>query len=189
MLAIRALGRDACNIFCDIDPESAATLRAATGGLEARVVEADGVSAIAREAQLGRAEPAEVMVLIDPFDPIERSGPNAKTPIELAGWLADTGHRVVFWYGYQTDQSRGWASNEIARLAPDARVWCGDVLMPATFIYPGRPGAWGCGVVLANATDREIAVCGRLGRALERIGEGEVVEGNDPPQLVFHAFQ
>jgi hypothetical protein len=39
-----------------------------------------------------------------------------------------------------------------AGLAPDVDLWCRDALMPASFVYPSRSGAWGCGVVLANAT-------------------------------------
>jgi hypothetical protein len=73
----------------------------------------------------------------------------------------------------------------IAVLTPHAELWCGDVLIPASLVYPGMPGAWGCGVVLANATETETRICERLGRGLERISEGDVVEGNDPSQLSF----
>jgi hypothetical protein len=38
-------------------------------------------------------------------------------------------------------------------------------------------------VVLANAT--ETRICERLGRGLERISEGDFVEGNDPSRLSF----
>ena len=43
LLATRVLGQNADHIFCDIDPESAANLRSATAGLDAQVIEADGV--------------------------------------------------------------------------------------------------------------------------------------------------
>jgi hypothetical protein len=45
---------------------------------------------------------------------------------------------------------RGWALAEISRLAPGVPLWCGNILIPSPFVYPGREGAWGCGVVLAN---------------------------------------
>jgi hypothetical protein len=73
----------------------------------------------------------------------------------------------------------------IAGLAPHAELWCGDVLIPASLVYPGRPGAWGCGVVLANAKETDTRVCERLGRGLERISEGDVVDENNPSQLSF----
>src|SRR5262249_20158287 len=41
-LALQALGQNATYLFCDIDPESASTLRAATAGFDARVIEAKG---------------------------------------------------------------------------------------------------------------------------------------------------
>jgi len=60
--------------------------------------------------------------------------------------------------------------------------------MPACLVYPGTTGAWGCGVVLANMTSSEAGVCERLGRALERISETDVVESNDPSQLTFRVI-
>lgn len=188
MLAIQALGQKASYIFCDIDPESAASLRTATAGLDARVVEADGVSAIIREVQFAHVDPTDVMVHIDPFEPHERFTASSKTPIELTGWLADAGYRVFYWYGYDSVEKRGWARDEIARLAPDVKLWCGDTLMPASFVYPGRSGAWGCGVVLANATSIEVDVCERLGHALERISASDFLNGNDPARLRFQVM-
>jgi 23S rRNA (adenine2030-N6)-methyltransferase len=184
-LAMRALGKSARYVFCDIDSESAATLRDAAAGFDARIIEANGVSAITREAQLKHGDMGDVLVHIDPFDPYERSRPDGKTPVELACWLARNGCRLFYWYGYDSVEHRGWARHEIARLAPGVELWCGDVLIPASFVYPGRPGAWGCGVVLANMTSPETHVCEQLGRGLERISETDVLEGNDPPRLTF----
>ena len=188
MLATRALGENAEYVFCDIDPESAASLRTAIGGLDARVIEEDGVSTIIREVHRARVDPAGVMVLIDPFEPHERWAPGSKTPVELAGWLAEAGYRVFFWYGYDAVQRRGWARDEIARLAPAVELWCGDTLMPASFIYSNRSGAWGCGIVLANATEAELETCQQLGRALERISADDVSKGNEPDRLSFQVI-
>ena len=187
MLAIQALGQHARYLFCDIDPESAATIRTATEGLDARVIEGDGVSAIMREIDHAHIDPAEVMVHIDPFDPDERVTASSKTPVELAGWLAGLGYRVFYWYGYDSVAQRGWARDKIARLAPRIKLWCGDTIIPASFVYPGRPGAWGCGVVLANATSAELDVCERLGYALERLSD--LLEGNDPERLEFQVMR
>jgi Ribosomal RNA large subunit methyltransferase D, RlmJ len=184
-LAIRALGRSASYIFCDVDPGSVASLRDAGAGLDVRVVETDGVSAIEREVQHCGVEARNVLVHIDPFEPFERITPDSRTPVELAGWLANAGYRLVYWYGYDSVERRGWARDVIAGLAPHAQAWCGDVLMPASLVYPDRPGAWGCGVVLANGTEAERRVCECLGRGLERLSEGDVVEGNDPSRLSF----
>ena len=187
-LATRALGQEGKYIFCDIDPESAAGLRTAIAGLEARVIEADGISAIAREVQVSSVDPADVLALIDPFEPNERWAPDSRTPLELAGWLAGAGCRVLFWYCYDSVERRGWARDEIGNLAPDVELWCGDALMPASFTWPGRSGPWGCGIVLANATSAEVSACERLGQALQRIGEDDLVEGNEPERLEFRVM-
>ncbi len=188
-LAIRALGQKARYLFCDIDPQSVASLRSVSADLDARVIEGDGVSTILREAQRVRVDPAAVLVHIDPFDPHERRAPNGQSPIELAGWLAGAGYRVCYWYGYDAVEARGWARDAIAQRAPDAALWCGDALIPAPFIYPDRSGAWGCGVVLANATRAEMDACARLGHALERISAGDVLDGNDPDRLTFQVMR
>ena len=187
-LATRALGEQASYIFCDLDPESADSLRTAVAGYQARVFEADGVSAIYRQAQLARVDPSSVLVHIDPFDPRRRYAPGSKTPLELAAWLADKGYRVIFWYCYDTAGLRGWARDEIARLALNVDLWCGDALMPASFIYPDRSGAWGCGILLANATANKIDASERLGRALERLSAADLHKGNDPPWLSFQVI-
>jgi len=57
--------------------------------------------------------------------------------------------------------------------------------MPASSIYSDRPGAWGCGVVLANATSAKVDVCKRFGHALEPMSEGDFLNGNDPARLGF----
>jgi hypothetical protein len=187
-LALHFLGQRATYLFCDIDPESAATLRTATASYTAQVSETDGVSAIYNEAQLARVNPGEVLVHIDPFDPHERVTSRSQTPVELAALLARTGYRLIYWYGYDSVDLRGWAYDEICRLAPDVNFWCGDAIMPACLVYPGRAGAWGCGVVLANVTSSEARICERLGRALERISETDVVERNETSRLTFRVF-
>jgi 23S rRNA (adenine2030-N6)-methyltransferase len=184
-LAMRVLGERATYLFCDTDPASAGTLRDAAAGLDVRVIEADGVSAITREVQLARFDPGDVLVHIDPFEPHERATPDAATPAELAGWLARAGYRLFYWYGYDSVDRRGWGRDEIARLAPSVELWCGDVLIPASFVYPGRSGAWGCGIVLANLTRSEARICEQLGRGLQRISETDVLEDNNPSRLAF----
>src|SRR6266568_3164847 len=187
-LALQTLGQSATYLFCDVDPESAVALRAASAGFAARVIEGDGVSAIYREAQLSRVDPGGVLVHIDPFDPYERVTSQSQTPVELAAWLARAGYRLFYWYGYDCAERRGWAHGEISRLVPGVNLWCGEVLMPACLVYPGSTGAWGCGVVLANMTSSEAHACERLGCALERISETDVAESNDPRQLTFRVI-
>jgi N-acetylglutamate synthase-like GNAT family acetyltransferase len=187
-LALQALGQSATYLFCDVDRESAETLRVATASFDARVIEGDGVSAIYHEAQLARVEPGDALVHIDPFDPHERVMGQSLTPVELAAWLARAGYRLFYWYGYDSVEQRGWAYDEISRLAPGLNMWCGDVLMPACLVYPGRTGAWGCGVVLANMTSSEARACEQLGHALKRISETDVVASNDPSQLTFQVI-
>jgi hypothetical protein len=187
-LALQTLGLSSTYLFCDVDPESAETLRTATAGFAALVLETDGVSAIYNEAQLARVKPEDVLVHIDPFDPHERVTSRSQTPVELAALLARTGYRLFYWYGYNSVDQRGWAYDEICRLAPNVNIWCGDVLMPACLVYPGRTGAWGCGVVLANVTSSEVRICERLGGALERISETDVVASNDPSRLTFRVI-
>jgi hypothetical protein len=184
-LAFRELGANATYMFCDIDPVSAAALRTIGMHQRVRVVEGDGVAAIASEAERMDIEPKRVFVHIDPYDPYERVSTGAMTPVELAGSLACRGYRLFYWYGYESIAERGWAVHAISRLAPGINLWCGDMLMPAPFVFPERSGPWGCGVVMANMTAIEAGTCARLGTALERISDDDVASDNEPSCLSF----
>ena len=188
-LALRELGANASYVFCDIDSGSAAALRTAGRHHRIRVVEGDGVAAIAREAERPSIQPRNVFAHIDPYDPHERFSPGAMTPVELAARLARLGYRLLYWYGYESISQRGWALHAISQLAPGIDLWCGDVLMPAPFIYPERSGPWGCGIVLANMNAREAATCARLGTALERISADDVASDNEPSRLSFEVIK
>ena len=189
MIAMQLLGKAANYLFCDTDPESAATLRSAAADVDARIEERDGMPAVEEAARAAGACPADTLVHIDPFDPHERLTADSRTPVELAGVLAKAGFRVLYWYGYDSERDRGWALSEIAALAPNVDLWCGDALMPAPSVYPDQEGAWGCGIVLANATTGEIESCGRLGHALARICESDIQEGNCPDRLSFEIWK
>jgi hypothetical protein len=184
-LALRELGANASYVFCDIDSASAATLRIADTLRDVRVVAGDGIAAIAHEVERTNIEPRNVFVHIDPYDPNERFSAGAMTPVELAARLARRGYRLFYWYGYESVCERGWALHAISCLAPGIDLWCGDVMMPAPFIFPERSGPWGCGIVLGNMTASEAAMCGRLGTALERISADDVASNNEPRRLSF----
>jgi 23S rRNA A2030 N6-methylase RlmJ len=188
-LAIRALGQNASYLFCDRDPESVRDLRAFGSQLSVRVIEADGVATVLREAGGLRVSPSDVFVHIDPYDPHERVAPDSLTPVELAATLADRGYRALYWYGYESMNDRGWGRAEISRLAPRAKLWCDDMVIPAPFVFPERHGVWGCGVVLTNPTPAESETCRRLGAALERICADDVLPGNSPSRTAFAVVQ
>jgi hypothetical protein len=152
-------------------------------------VEADGVSTIRNEADGTRLNPSEVLVHIDPYDPHERLTSDSMTPVELAADLAGRGYRVFYWYGYDSLDERGWAREEISRLAPCVDLWCGDMVIPSPFVFPERSGVWGCGVVLANMTSAETEACVSLGTALERISINDVLTNNEPSRLTFDVLQ
>ncbi|MEZ4709434.1 MAG: 23S rRNA (adenine(2030)-N(6))-methyltransferase RlmJ [Caldilineaceae bacterium] len=185
LFATEMLGHNASYIFCDLDPESIATLQDATHNLDAQVVAADGVSTIAQAAEQSQCNPMDVLIHIDPFEPRARLTPSSMTPLELAGWLTNSGYRVFYWYGYDTPDRRCWAYHEIMEHAPTAEMWCGDTLIPASFVYPGRSGAWGCGVVLTNTSSIEVDACRQLGYALERICASDYARDNEPSKLIF----
>jgi hypothetical protein len=184
-LAMRGLGKRASYLFCDRDSETARDLRNAGADHRVRVVEADGGATILREANDQSVNPSDVLVHIDPFEPHERLTSGSMTPVELAAELAERGYRVFYWYGYESLDERGWAHGEISHLAPNVDLWCGDMLIPAPFVFPERNGVWGCGVVLANATSAEAEAGVRLGTALERISVDDVAVNNDPPRVTF----
>lgn len=184
-IATSVLNASADYMFCDIDPESVNSLRQSASCFNDQVMEKNGVDVIAGKAKGLIDDPLSVVVHIDPYDPHERYSKESMTPLELAASLASDGLRVFYWYGYDTLDRRGWALEEISRLTPSMALWCGDILVPSTFVYPERFGAWGCGIVLANMTEIEIKACTELGEALERVYSNNILLHNKPEKVTF----
>lgn len=166
------LGNDAEYLLCDLDPASTADLRIWADRCSVAhcdVLEADGMSATAawiRDAH------GPVLTHIDPFDPDARlsGGPSA---VEFAIQVAEQGHALVYWYGYDNPEQSAWA---IDRIGQETRtpLWCGDIIVldhdgaeraDGDLGKATTPGT-GNGVVLANVSPAARTACATLGREL-----------------------
>lgn len=165
MQAMLLLGRGADQyLLCDRDPASARDLdhgaRLAGVADLADCHEGDGRDRIAAAIE-SLADARPLFVHIDPFDSFER-GAGGLSPIDLMNALTRLGARVMYWYGYEDPGDRGWI---VHVLESSGSSWCGDVLLPER----DESGLLGCGVLLANMTERTYERCARLGRELVRV--------------------
>jgi 23S rRNA A2030 N6-methylase RlmJ len=188
MLAMTLLEKTAKYILCDLHPHSVQSLRDAGCRFDARVVQDDGMAVIAAEMQQGQHNPADVLAVVDPFEAHERLAPESPTPVDLAIALANRGYRLFYWYGYDQLDQRGWALKTIASQTRGVNLWCGDLLIPSPFVYVGRTGTWGCGIVLANMNVEVMQACARLGHALERAYADDLAADNEPPRISFRVM-
>lgn len=188
LLAMTALGDECEYLLCDLDPVSAADLRqhAADNGLRrCEVAEQDGMATTATWLTGGPA-----VVHIDPFKPFA-STDGGRSAVEFAAEVANQGHRLVYWYGYDQPTERAWAANEIGRLT-DIPLWCGDVqVVDATGTgHPGNLGeattaGTGIGVVLANMDADTLTACTTLGKALAAAYADATLPDGTPGHLAF----
>ncbi len=183
------LGESADYLLCDTDPESVADLRAWAqqwGRTQCHVEQGDGMVAV--DAWLGEGD-GPTLVHVDPFDPFA-SAEGGRSAIDLAGHAADSGAALVYWYGYDTPQQRGWPLGRLGELTA-AALWCGDVLVTAADGATRSDGSLGeattpgtgFGVVLANVTTDCHVVVERLGRALAQGYQGTVLPSGEPGAL------
>lgn len=138
--AMTLLGDQCAYLLCDMDPVSVDDLRAWSHRLnlsQCEVAQRDGLVAV-RE-WLG--DPRATVVHIDPFEPYtrEEGGPSA---IEMAAEVADAGHALVYWYGFDNPKQRSWAMDEIRTLT-SASLWCGDFMVTASTHKPAMDGDLG----------------------------------------------
>lgn len=170
VLAMAVLGDRASYLLCDVDPASVQSLRdkAVELGLRDCVVE-QGDGMVATEAWLAGA-PRDTVVHIDPFDPwAAGTGPSA---LVLAAEVAERGHRLVYWYGYDSSDRRAWAHDELAGMT-GTPLWCGDIMITDSDGAGGEgdlgvgttPGT-GFGTVLANVDAGTVSACTDFGNAL-----------------------
>ncbi|MBN2041288.1 MAG: 23S rRNA (adenine(2030)-N(6))-methyltransferase RlmJ [Spirochaetes bacterium] len=188
VLAVKILGKKAGYLLCDMDSESTYSLNEVFADFDAEIIEKDGISAIQNRSDSSELNPSEILIHIDPFNPYERVAEGTMNSFELAVSLIKKGFRILYWYGYKKESDTGHPLKEMTKLAPDVNFWSGEVLLPSPFIYPERSGFWGCGIVLANVSEKEKETCSALGNALERIYANDILKGNVPDRLKFKEF-
>lgn len=191
LLAMTVLGDASSYLLCDLDPGSAADLRGWARELSlhsCEVAQADGMAAVA--AWLDREAGTSALVHIDPFDPDAR-GAGGYSALELAVRVADSGTRLVYWYGYDQPGEQAWA---YTRLTAQTRapLWCGDVMVTGTGSTAGdlgratTPGT-GFGVILANVQAGTVSACTAVGDALADAYAGALLPGGGRGGLTFTA--
>jgi hypothetical protein len=188
-LQAMTLLRDDCEyLLCDKDPVSAEDLRGWADRLQLSncdVADRDGMTAVREWLAM---KDTRAVVHIDPFDAFSREadGPSA---IEFAAEVAETGHRLVYWFGVDNPDERAWASNDI-RSRTSAPLWWGDLNIR---MLKGQPhdgdlgvattAGTGCGVVLANVSASLLARCESLGHALVTHYDGKPLPDGKPGRL------
>ena len=189
LLAMTVLGDAGSYLLCDLDRESITDLRcwARELGLHScEVAETDGMTAVAAWLEGEARGPG--LVHIDPFDPDAR-GPGGYSALELAARVADSGTRLVYWYGYDEAGDQAWAHKKLATLTRTP-LWCGDVLVTGASDAPGdlglatTPGT-GFGVILANVQAGTAAACAALGNALSDAYADAIFPDGYPGNLAF----
>jgi len=189
VLAMTMLGNASSYLLCDLDQNSIIDLRLWSRELSLHncdVAEADGMAAVATWLDGESRQPA--LVHIDPFDPDARA-PGGYSALELAAHVADSGARLVYWYGYDDAGDQAWAHRRLATLTTTP-LWCGDLLVTGASSGPGdlgvatSPGT-GFGVVLANLQAETAAACAALGMALADAYADAVLPDGSPGGLAF----
>src|SRR5215472_3837194 len=189
LLAMTLLGDASSYLLCDLDRESITDLRRWSRELGLRrceVAETDGMTAVA--ALLDGEARGHGLVHIDPFDPDAR-GPGGYSALELAARIADSGTRLVYWYGYDEADDQAWAHKKLAALTRTP-LWCGDVLVTGASNAPGdlgratTPGT-GFGVILANLQAGTADACAALGNALSEAYADAMLPDGSQGNLAF----
>lgn len=193
LLAMLERGPASQYLLADTDEASAADLGrwADELGLTHRVevLAQDGIGAVAARV-LGSSSAATTLVHVDPFDPHLRSG--TRSALELAADTAAAGAGLVYWYGYDTAEHRGWPLDRLAS-AGNRGAWCGDVLVTdadGSCDTGGNLGAattpgTGFGVIIANAAGATMRRCTELGTALAAAYRGATLPDGRRGRLDF----
>lgn len=189
LLAMTMLGDASSYLLCDLDPESITDLRRWSRELglhNCEAAETDGMAAVAAWVDSEARENG--LVHIDPFDPDAKSE-GGYSALELAARIADSGTRLVYWYGYDEARDQAWAHKKLATLTR-APLWCGDVLVTGATDAPGdlgratTPGT-GFGVILANVQAATVDACAALGTSLSDAYAGTIFPDGHPGHLAF----
>ncbi len=188
--AMTLLGDDSEYLLCDLDPQSAADLRnwSVRRGLHhCHVVQEDGLAAVENWLSTGCQA---TVVHIDPFDPFAKSE-GGRSAIELAAQVATLDAGLVYWYGADTPDEKGWALSEIGKRT-NAALWCGDIMVTDPngegrdgHLGSGTTAGTGFGLILANVSPATVRVCQELGHALAEAYETQPLPSGESGRLEF----
>jgi 23S rRNA A2030 N6-methylase RlmJ len=189
LLAMTMLGDATSYLLCDLDQDSIADLRRWSRELglhSCEMEQTDGMAAVAARLDDETRRPG--LVHIDPFDPDAR-GPGGYSALELAARVADSGTRLVYWYGYDEAGEQAWAHSRLGALTT-APLWYGDLLVTGSSNAPGNPGrattpGTGFGVILANLQADTTDACTGLGHALSAAYASAIFPDGNPGNLAF----
>jgi 23S rRNA A2030 N6-methylase RlmJ len=182
LLAMRLLRGGADYVLCDIDTASVSSLSeaAASLGLSHRVrcERRDGLAAIRETSHEFNGDPADVLIHIDPFDPVVETEPGLSA-VNLASELIEKGFKLVYWYGYGVPQERAWPWQSLTGRGESR--WCGDLIVRSN-LEGGSLASMsdfgpliGCGVLGANLQDATTAALKSLGHELVSLYETSVL--------------
>lgn len=185
-VALRLLSGRADHVFCDLDPVSLSSIRAAAAGLAPRLVLGDGVAAIsAALADLPADQAPGTLAFLDPYQPLHRTEAGS-TAVELWARLGAAGVLAVLWYGFDSAGQRALLRRRLHGVAAPA-AWLGEITVGDS------PPDWnpgfglGCGLAVANASQAALDACARLGGALETAYSDALLPDGSPGRLVFRA--
>jgi 23S rRNA A2030 N6-methylase RlmJ len=192
LIAMLERGNHTSYLFCDLDPESVASLESAAqrvGVTNARCVAADGMAAVHDHV---RQLSGKALVHIDPFDPAA-TGPSGLSALDLAAQLTADGIGLMYWYGYDNPNERAWALDALSQQTTDATdIWCGDIMITTSGeeLVDGHLGkattpGTGFGIVCANLASTTIDACERLGRDVARAYDQVTLPSGDPGGVDF----
>ena len=188
LLAMTVLGDASSYLLCDLDQESMTDLRRWSRELGLRrceVAETDGMTAVAAWLDSAAREPR--LVHIDPFDPGARA-PGGYSALELAARVADSGSRLVYWYGHDEPGAQGRARKQLATVTR-APLWCGEVTVTGAsdFLRDLGRTTTPCtfGIILANVQATTAGACAALGNALSAAYADAVLPNGRPASLTF----
>jgi 23S rRNA (adenine2030-N6)-methyltransferase len=193
LLAMLELGASSRYVLPDMDPGSTRDLAqwAVALGLDDRVdvVAGDGMAVVADAVLDDPGCASAAVVHVDPYDPHARE-PGSRSALELSVTLIAAGVRVVYWYGFDAPDQRGWALIWLHQ-ATGAALWCGDMLVTVVDgttrdegnLGRGTTPGTGCGVVIANVDGVTLDRCAALGAALARAYDGAPLPDGQPGRL------
>ena len=149
-----------------------------------RCARRDGLAVIRETSHEHKGDPADVLVHIDPFDPVVETE-SGLSAVSLASELIEKGFKLIYWYGYDFPRQRTWPWQALTGRRESR--WCGDLIVrsnleggslaPMSDIGP----LIGCGVLGANLQVATTAALRSLGHELVSLYETSVLPHRGAP--------
>ncbi len=187
-------------LFCDLDLESLCSIKRRANNISINhtrlsMINQDGIDTIWNMIHQENVDPANTLIFIDPYDPIQPSL-NGVTSLDLFCECINKRYKVIMWFGFDSNSyHQDWlvlvkqALSSVKSLNSTSAVWSAEVQPEAISTgYNDSSGSFiGSGLLYCHLSEKSDFIIKKYGKALARLYHGVLLPNHQSGSLCWNS--